>query len=150
MKIFSNTEQLPTKAPKESGLESRGIKKIKDTKPQISEREIRDKLASHVETSNSSKAKIQLQNSKQLGAGFLNEDTPRQPIEQVEKIAVLETAEETKSDKTPDAHLLKSDISLNDPRSSDTQMKLKTVLSSGGFNFNPRERETLEKILGGN
>ena len=40
-----------------------------------------------------------------------------------------------------------SDVGLNDPNDPTTVGKLKDVLSKGAFSFNPKERETLEKIL---
>jgi hypothetical protein len=53
-------------------------------------------------------------------------------------------------DPNPEGFVLKSDIAANDPKDTNTQEKLKSVLSKGAFNFNPREREALEKILANN
>ncbi len=39
------------------------------------------------------------------------------------------------------------DLKSNDPNSSVTKDKLKDILRSGAFEFNPKERETLAKIL---
>jgi hypothetical protein len=47
-----------------------------------------------------------------------------------------------------ESHLLMTDVKLNDPSDSNTQEKLKLVLRNGAFNFNSKEKETLEKILG--
>lgn len=38
-------------------------------------------------------------------------------------------------------------IDLNDPTSVKTQEKLRSVLSSGAFSFDPREKQVLEQIL---
>lgn len=40
------------------------------------------------------------------------------------------------------------DIKDNDPKSEATQEKLKKILSTGAFNFNPKERDALKDILG--
>lgn len=40
------------------------------------------------------------------------------------------------------------DIKNNDPNSKVTQEKLKKILSTGAFQFNPKEREALKDILG--
>jgi hypothetical protein len=50
-------------------------------------------------------------------------------------------------DSVKESHLLMSDVKLNDPNDPTTQEKLKSILSKGAFNFNPREREALDKIL---
>ena len=39
------------------------------------------------------------------------------------------------------------DIKKNDPNAPETREKLKTILSTGAFSFNPKEREALQKIL---
>lgn len=39
------------------------------------------------------------------------------------------------------------DIGVNNPKSEMTQVKLKGLLNSGGFNFTDKERATLGKIL---
>ena len=65
---------------------------------------------------------------------------------------VNEPAETAEGDiKPPNTKNLtiKSDIAFNDPKDTNTQEKLKSALSRGAFNFNPKERAALEKILGG-
>jgi|SRR5690606_34293506 len=53
-----------------------------------------------------------------------------------------------KVEDTPEKELSKpSDVGLNDPNDPATVGKLKSVLTKGAFNFNPKEREALEKIL---
>lgn len=39
------------------------------------------------------------------------------------------------------------DIKNNDPNSEVTQEKLRSILKTGAFDFNPKERETLKNIL---
>src|SRR4051812_7908803 len=46
---------------------------VAEKKP-VSENEIREKLAAHVETSNTAKAVVKQKNSQQLGSGFMNAD----------------------------------------------------------------------------
>lgn len=147
MKIFSQPDTTSasrdTKTKKHSA-----IKSAPSGKKEISDREIREKLAAHVETSNAAKSKILMQNSKQLGAGFMNEDIKPLPVV-AEKKESEEKIDEV-NDTSKNSHLLKSDVNLNDPKDPTTQEKLKSILSKGAFNFNPREREALDKILNGN
>lgn len=44
-------------------------------------------------------------------------------------------------------HLLKSDVSANNPADPVTQEKLKSILKSGSFSFNDKERKALGSIL---
>lgn len=78
----------------------------------------------------------------------MNESIKPKIVDEV-KVEKPEIAEE-KADNSPNTKdfTIKSDIALNDPKDTNTQEKLKTVLSKGAFNFNPKEREALEKILG--
>jgi DNA-directed RNA polymerase specialized sigma subunit len=39
------------------------------------------------------------------------------------------------------------DIKNNDPNSEVTQEKLRSILKTGGFDFNPKERKALQDIL---
>lgn len=153
MKIFSPNEtniSKTTNAPKKTG-KAKGksaASKIKGEAPAkapVSDREIREKLAAHVQTSNTAKSQVFKKNSEALGAGFMNPDVKP-------KIETAVTAEgvEEKGKSLKESHLLLSDVKLNDPTDSNTQEKLKSVLGSGAFNFNPKERENLERILGGN
>lgn len=141
MKIFSPTESAHPKGSEVKSVKKSGKAKKHVAPPQkaeISERAIREKLASHVETSNSAKSKVMEKNSQALGAGFLSD--AKAPGDKVEA--------PKKEDSIKDSHLLMSDVKLNDPNDPNTQEKLKSVLTKGAFNFNAREREALEKILG--
>jgi hypothetical protein len=112
-------------------------------KKQISPDEIREKLAARVETSDAAKILTIKNNSTKHGAGFLSEEFTPAPV-----IAPVETPKSDDSPNTAD-FVLKSDIANNDPKNTNTQEKLKSVISKGGFNFNPKEREALERILAG-
>ncbi len=156
MKIFNSPET--NKNAEISSAKKTGKKKLKmpekeatPEKKAVSEKEIREKLAAHVETSNTAKSKVLVQNSKQLGAGFLNADPSAIPEKIIpETVEKSEDNSEESNESAKGDHLLKTDIHLNDPRDSNTQEKLKTVLQTGAFAFNPKEREALEKILGAN
>lgn len=162
MKIFSREES--SSAPSEKAAAKKAVHgkksesgpahKAQAARPEkkpVSEHEIREKLAAHVETSNTAKSKILQENSKQFGAGFMNEDVKPAPIEVKKPEPSAESSEEAEEkDSVKESHLLMSDVKLNDPKDPTTQEKLKSVLSKGGFNFNPREREALDKILNGN
>ena len=116
MKIFSQNKSTAASS-------SLAQKKPKgpSAKKEMSDSDIREKLAANAEISSAAKMKsAQAQQSTQkLGEGFMKSDD----------------------------HLLKSDVQLNSPADPVTSEKLKTVLSNGGFNFNPKEREVLSKIL---
>lgn len=146
MKIFSSPERSSTKTsegPKKTGKNK--TKHQPAAKTPVSDREIREKLASHVETSNGAKSQLLKKNNQSLGAGFMNPDVKR-PIIPAE---VVPGEVETKNKSLKESHLLLSDVQLNDPSDTNTQEKLKSVLRSGAFNFNPKEKDTLERILAG-
>lgn len=106
MKVDTNT---PSEASK--------IKITKENMPKkerLSDREIKEKLAAHVELSNPKKVPIPL---------------------------------EGKTESIEENSLVNSDVKENNPSSPETREKLKTVLTSNAFNFNPQERENLERIL---
>jgi hypothetical protein len=107
-------------------------------KAPIGEKEIREKLAAHVETSNTAKSQlIKKNNSQALGSGFMNGEVKPKIVA------------EAPVDSVKESHLLMSDVQLNDPTDTNTQEKLKSVLRNGAFSFNPKEKDTLEKILAG-
>lgn len=137
MKIFSHSE---SSAPSSKSIRRAKRSSLSD-KPEVPEMEIRQKLAANVETSNSAKKQTLLKNSQRLGAGFMNEELSP---------AVIQSPKNDEDIIEQKDIMLKSDIHLNDPRSPETQEKLKTVLSTGAFNFNAKEREALDKILSGN
>lgn len=87
-------------------------------KKEMSDSAIREKVAANAEISEAAKMKA-IQSKPKLGEGFM---------------------------KSGD-HLLKSDVQLNSPEDPVTAEKLKAVLSAGAFNFNPKERDVLAKIL---
>jgi hypothetical protein len=113
MKIFSPNKTSPVK-------NSQPAVKAKGTAPkkEISDSEIREKLAANTDISAAAKQKA-IQSTQRLGEGFM---------------------------KTDD-HLLKSDVQVNNPEDPVTAEKLKTVLSNGAFGFNAKERDVLSKIL---
>lgn len=135
MKIFSqnqNQQRVSDEGPKK-------LKKRLPEKQNLSEQQIREKLAANVESSNTAKSQMKVK-GQALGAGFLNPEAKPQVLPTPEMVE--------EKNKAREAHLLLSDVKLNDPKDTNTQEKLKTALRSGAFNFNPKERETLEKILG--
>jgi ribosomal protein S24E len=139
MKIFNDSSSQISQSPKgDSKKLSRRSNRRTDLhdKPSVSDSEIRDKLAAHVETSNTAKMQMKKNNQK-FGDSFLNES--KIPAKIVRREAI---AEEAPAESSPS-----SDIALNDPKSPETQEKLKSVLSKGAFNFNSKEREALDKIL---
>lgn len=151
MKIFprqSTSEAAPAKT-KASAKEGKVISRKKPEAPpkkELSADQIKEKLAAHVDTSETAK-NMAVKNSKKLGDGFMN-DSIRPEVVSVEAPLVKAEAAEEKPVNSKDL-TLKSDIALNDPKDTNTQEKLKTVLSRGAFNFNSKERDALEKILAG-
>jgi hypothetical protein len=145
MKIFSpppsiNSNSTPNADSAKKMSKSRKGAEAAPEKKAISNQEIKEKLANHVQTSNSAKSLSIQKSSKPLGSGFMNEEVKPKFLEKEPELV----------DSVKDSHLLLSDVKLNDPKDSNTQEKLKTVLKNGAFNFNPREKETLEKILADN
>lgn len=156
MKIFSPPESSAIKAEpkdvagaKKLGKSNRRPKPTIDTidKKEISETAIREKLASHVETSNTAKSQVLQKNSQALGSGYMNADAL--PVKLDAKVDVEAEGTEKEKSSLKESHLLLSDVKLNDPNDSNTQEKLKSVLKMGAFNFNPKEKDALEKILAG-
>ncbi len=145
MKIFSPPE---SKAPKEGSKAKKvaGKQAALPLKKNMNDSEIREKLAGHTQLSNTAKSKIIQKNSQALGAGFMNENVKPELVKPPEIDQEDQLDEKEKSIK--DSHILLSDVKLNDPNDSNTQEKLKSVLKMGAFNFNPKEKEALEKILG--
>lgn len=115
MKIFSPNRSPAANAPAAS---PKAKSKVAVHKKELSDSEIREKLAANTEISGEAKARA-MQSTQKLGEGFMKKDD----------------------------HLLKSDVQLNSPEDPVTSEKLKTVLSNGAFNFNPKERDVLSKIL---
>lgn len=155
MKIFpkeSSVSSAPSQRAdraKENGPTRQ--KKAPPVKKEMSASEIKEKLAAHVDTSDVAK-NMAIKNSKKLGANFMSEEI--KPVVDPAAVAAAKEAKDAKAEeeiKTPNTKdlTIKSDIALNDPKDTNTQEKLKTALTRGAFNFNPKEREALEKILAG-
>tara|TARA_R110000868_G_scaffold304021_4_gene564517 strand:+ start:1566 stop:1961 length:396 start_codon:yes stop_codon:yes gene_type:complete len=76
---------------------------------------------------------------------------PKPEVDKVELSKFSKIKNETEHDKEKEVEekevKVPSDVGLNDPNDPATVGKLKDVLTKGAFNFNPKERETLEKIL---
>jgi hypothetical protein len=64
-----------------------------------------------------------------------------------DKIPPVIVKEEFHSEEVSVETPVKSDIATNNPKSPETQEKLKSVLSKGAFSFNPKERDALDRIL---
>jgi len=162
MKIFENkvSSVASTREVGESNVDKMGKsakakgpsrkKAAKPEKPNISADEIRQKLASNVEMSNTAKKIQKEKNAQKLGEGFLNGELPAKKIEapaMAKEVEKPESKVEESADPNFKDHIVKSDVGINDPKDSTTTEKLKTVISKGAFNFNSREREILDKIL---
>jgi hypothetical protein len=139
MKIFndssSNLRQSQSSEAKKQSRRS-GRRGDPVEKPHVSDRDIREKLATHVESSTTAKLQMK-KNTQKLGDGFMNED----------KIPPVIVKEEFHSEEVSVETPVKSDIATNNPKSPETQEKLKSVLSKGAFSFNPKERDALDRIL---
>jgi hypothetical protein len=150
MKIFPKDSSLNSRPAERQSRSEDGkpINKKKVAAPikkEMSASAIRDKLAAHVQTSDVSK-NMAIKNTKKLGDNFMSDEI--KPIADVVKVEAPASEEEIKTPNTKDL-TIKSDIALNDPKDSNTQEKLKSALTRGAFNFNPKERDALEKILAG-
>jgi len=148
MKIFPKNAAAPkaetkSKVSREANGPSKALKKMAPPKKEMSASEIKEKLAANVQTSDAAKNKA-MTTTKKMGDGFLNDALKPEMIEVVKPDVSEE--KEIISPNTKD-FTLKSDIAQNDPKDTNTQEKLKSVISKGAFSFNPKEREALEKIL---
>jgi len=160
MKIFQKESSVTSSVSSQRAAGSNESKKTAGpskkkvaapVKKEMSASAIKEKLAAHVETSDVSK-NMAIKNTKRLGENFMS-DAIKPLVDTVSvdapKLAKGEAAAEAEEIKTPNTKdlTIKSDIALNDPKDTNTQEKLKGALSRGAFNFNPKEREALEKIL---
>ena len=150
MKIFPKNSSIKSKSieKKDYDENDKPINKKKIASPlkkEMSASAIREKLASHVETSDAAKT-MTISKTKKFGENFMSET-----IKPIVDIANGPAKTADGDIKTPNTKNLtiKSDIAFNDPKDTNTQEKLKSALSKGAFNFNPKERAALEKILGG-
>jgi hypothetical protein len=159
MKIFPKEAMSAESTPVKDKTLSKGEigishkKRVLPAKKNISPSEIREKLAARVETSEAAKNLALKNNSKKMGAGFLNDEfKPESQAKAAPNASEKSVEESEKEDNAPSGKdfVLKSDIAKNDPKDTNTQEKLKMVISKGGFNFNPKERDVLEKILADN
>jgi hypothetical protein len=166
MKIFPTKTEIqaaPNKTSAKTGVKENGKTSTEGkitrkkaelpAKKAISSAEIKEKLAAHVGVSDTAKNMAAANNSKKFGEAFMNADVAAKAATDMVSVEVpLKEEKEVKEEevKTPNTKdlTLKSDVSLNDPTDTNTQEKLKTALVKGAFNFNPKEREALEKILG--
>jgi hypothetical protein len=151
MKIFPKDSSLSnSSAPSKSTSDSKEAgpskkKVVHPVKKEMSAAAIKEKLAAHVETSDAAK-NMAIKNTKKLGENFLSDAI--NPIVKTVSVDAPSIEEEIKTPNTKDL-TIKSDIANNDPKDTNTQEKLKSALTRGAFNFNPKEREALEKILAG-
>jgi hypothetical protein len=150
MKIFPKDSRATISADSGKKASSKGITRKKPEAPvkkEMSPDAIKLKIAEN-EAKTKSADKVEL-TSKKLGDTFLNEEVVKKAPIMVKADIIAEKekmVEEGKSPNTKD-FIIKSDVQLNDPKDTNTQEKLKTVLAKGAFSFNPKEREALDKIL---
>ena len=150
MKIFPKNSSTNSKSieKKDRDEHDKPISKKKAASPikkEISASAIREKLASHVETSDAAKG-MAISKTKKFGENFMSETI--KPIVDAANVPAEVADGDIKTPNTKDL-TIKSDIAFNDPKDTNTQEKLKSALSRGAFNFNPKERAALEKILAG-
>jgi hypothetical protein len=151
MKIFPKKEVSNAPTPSVAKEGKVGRKKAEaPIKKELSASDIKEKLAAHNAISDNAKNMAAVKNTKRFGEAFMNPDVIAKAateVVSVEAPMLPQTDEEVKTPNSKDL-TLKTDIALNDPKDTNTQEKLKTALTRGAFNFNPKEREALEKILG--
>ncbi len=126
MRLFKNFEPGANQVdrPKRQSQPTKSEKSARTPKESLSAADIRDKVQEHFK--------------------------PKPEVDKVELSKFSKVKNETEQEKKVEEQEVKvpSDIGLNDPNDPATVGKLKDVLSKGAFNFNPKERETLERILG--
>jgi hypothetical protein len=130
-------EKTPASIPADEGKKVKGKKSKavikKNEKPNLSAEQIRTKVANKDVETDTDKVEISSKAvSKKL---FEFEDSNTKP-----SVAATDEVKE----KT---HVLKPDVGLNDPSDPATVGKLKKLINTGAVQFNPKERETLSKII---
>lgn len=126
MRLFKNFEP-GANAMERSQKHSQSKKSTKGLRPpkeHLSASEIRSKVSEH----------------------FAPKPTQEDKVE-VSKLAKAKNAPAKEVEEEKEAPEKPSDVGLNNPNDPATVGKLKSVLTKGAFNFNPKEREALEKIL---
>lgn len=133
------------------------IVKLEKPKKEFSDREVREKLSAHLNKSNSATTMNQIKKEELLGSGFLDEEVvnKKMEIQKAKEAEALKKAEGLAGNGEIEKTTISvekiekpSDVGVNNPRDPLTANKLKSVLDMGAFNFNPKEREVLSKILG--
>ncbi len=165
VRVFQNRNESPKVSegkkgqakPRKSDVKSVGeeevgnsdsrMKKLDPPKKEFSDREIREKLGKHVELSKSAKTMGQTKKPELLGNGFMNEEVVAAKVNEVKAQKATEVQPQDKTTIGVSAIDKPSDVGLNDPKDPLTTSKLKSVLDMGAFNFNPKERDILSKIL---
>lgn len=143
------------------------IVKLEKPDKKYSDSEIRRRITDHVEKSNTAKTITKAKNQPLLGAGFMDEGVVNaqkqkqieieaqkkaeelsNPNAQKNEASAKEVSKENEKLTVSVGKLEKpSDVGVNDPNDPVTSSKLKSVLDMGAFNFNPKEREVLSRIL---
>lgn len=141
--VFRNFPQ--SKSKPSASLNERGMRKFEPkNKKDLSDSEIREKVKAHHDKKNGPLKKAKIKGQK-LGESFMNADKIKPPKQNLVKMQKSEGAKEA----DPKKEAVVGDIKPNDPNDTNTTEKLKGLLSTGGFNFSEKERETLGKILNG-
>ncbi len=139
------------------------IVKLEKPEKKYSDGEIRQRITDHVEKSNTAKNMTKAKNQPLLGAGFMDEGVVNS---QKQKLIEIEAQKKANELANPNAKKIEavsgedekvtinvgklekpSDVGVNDPKDPVTSSKLKSVLDMGAFNFNPKERDVLSRIL---
>lgn len=163
MRVFSTFDNRPADndTSKRASKKKRGAKKGKQSyrppRDNLSAEEIRAKVAT--KTTKAARKKAANKTGKQVSTFMsVNTDVQKVKISPKAKAAstaankvdavkepVIETKQESKETKNI---MLQSDIAANDPTDTNTQEKLRGLLSAGGFGWNDKERAALSEILG--
>jgi len=149
------TKQANTEEPERSSGTShhnRSMKKAEIKQPSLSASEIRQKVEEH-QTGRAQK-KVMVNTANKQTSEFMKEQPIEVPKTSIIPDKALNPAEVIKEEpavgehvEPSKGHVLASDIAKNDPNLPETTEKLKSLLSTGAFAFNDKEREALSKIL---
>jgi len=137
---------------------NRSMKRAEIKQPSLSASEIRQKVEAH-QTGRGQK-KLMINEANKQTSEFMKEkpiEIPKtsiipekvlNPPEQKQVAAIVKEEPAVGEHVEPsEGHVLASDVDKNDPNSPETTEKLKSILSTGAFAFNDKEREALSKIL---
>ncbi|OUR98494.1 hypothetical protein A9Q84_03530 [Halobacteriovorax marinus] len=151
MRVFSTFDSRPAdndtskkRVTHKNGKPKKVKKSYRPPREKLSAEEIRAKVAA--KTAKPEK-KVVVKTGKQIST-YMSLDNPAPRVDIRTKTETAKAAKGEDVSKEKKDIMLHSDIAKNDPTNTNTQEKLRGLLSAGGFGWNDKERAALQEILG--